>query len=174
MPITSLSLGFEFELIATRSQSGAPLPAQGPAQLRFIAGTLAAGGFQVAPFPGISQGILDYSVWNLEPDNSIEKRSSGSDRDDTAPPQFGFQLISPVYYTTPLAGPTWSDEIIEVIASVKDLVVLKANKSTGLHVHIGQGNEGEFSLETLKRLMLIFCKYERESNIFRLSLGRNF
>lgn len=174
MPITSLSLGFEFELIATRSKSDTPLPEQGPAQLRFIADALDAGGFHVAPFSGISQDGLDYGVWNLEPDISIEEWSSGSDRDDTAPPRFGFQLISPVYYTTPLAEPDWSDEIMGAIALVNDLVVLKANKSTGLHVHIGQGNEGEFPLETLKRLMLIFCKYERESNIFRLSLGRNF
>lgn len=108
---------------------------------------------------------LDYSQWNLVQDSSIEANLLGPQEpnmmrtltsgEDLA--RAGMELVSPIFYFA--EKKTWMPKLLQIESSLKDAAY--ANKSTGLHVHLGLESDPGLELPTLKALALLWAISEQ-------------
>lgn len=152
-----LSVGVEVEAIILKYRS--PLPSRDYARLELVAKALEAGGLSARVFlPSSTRDIPDFSVWNVVMDVTIEEATSGSDAsENTITERFGVEVVSPIFFTE---MNTWAGQIRSAMQAVSLAFTWKANRSTGLHVHVGRGREDQFTLPQLKRLAIMVVRFE--------------
>ncbi|KPM37075.1 hypothetical protein AK830_g9480 [Neonectria ditissima] len=158
-----LSIGLEVEGVATRrTTSSQRFPNQVDQQMRIIASALREAGLDCRVyFPSGTRGTgPDFSVWNVTVDITVIEVTSGSSADASAfQGRFGFEIITPVFYQT--ENDFWIQELRTGINSIADAVVWKANRSTGLHVHVGRGaNDAVWTLQEIQRIAAFYIRFE--------------
>lgn len=88
--------------------------------------------------PTPTRGSPNYTIWNVVVDSTIQEVTSHSDASDSAYQScFSIELVSPTYYETDKAS--WKDNVHLALGGVNERVSWRANRSTGLHVHMGRG-----------------------------------
>lgn len=157
-----LSVGLEFEFVATALVGGGPLPGHDdPArQLESIAGPLRKEGFAVDIHPDPNPSDLNYERWNVMFDKSIQLGASRITRLSPMP-RFGFQLITPAFKK--VTDSDWATTIEGAINVVGKAITIETNESTGLHVHVGQHKE--FTVPEIKKILFLVCKYESKCRL---------
>lgn len=156
------SVGLEIEGIASaRASSPTPLPSRLEDQLSLVADALQDAGILSRVYiPSSTRGSgPNYDIWNITTDATISELTSDSESDLSAfKTRFGFELISPVF---DIVSDEWKGILDLALKSIGDVVKWKANRSTGLHVHLGhvKGAPG-FSLEEVKRVPIFYCRFE--------------
>ena len=132
-----LSLGLEFEVVVHSLKPAAPIPSSTLAQLTIVSKALTSAGLQALPFiPTSTRASPNYTIWNVVTDATIQEVTSNSDASDSAfQSRFGVELVSPVFEER--SGEAWKEEVRRALAAIAQRVEWKANRSTGLHVHIG-------------------------------------
>lgn len=155
----ALSIGLEFEAIVISKSNGAPLPAASRTQLDFIAASLTAAGLSAHSWvPHSTRTDPPYGSWLVMTDATISEVTSQSDSSESAfQSRFGVELVSPIFFNAPSGG--WQIEVEKVLLAVPKEVVWKANRSTGLHVHVGRGND-QFTLAEVKRIAMLVIRFE--------------
>ncbi|KAL2669991.1 hypothetical protein Neosp_014870 [[Neocosmospora] mangrovei] len=135
----SLSIGIEIERVAMRGVgSSAPLPTQTDVQLNLLSHALDDAGLESRVYlPSTTRGSgPDYSIWNVTMDITVNEATSGSEADGTEfRRRFGFELISPIFRG--IETNAWKDQLRAGMSAINQVVRWKANRSTGLHVHVG-------------------------------------
>ncbi|KAH7121363.1 putative amidoligase [Dactylonectria macrodidyma] len=159
----SLSVGLEIEgVVLSFAQSSDPFPSRVEQQVGLVAEALNNSGLSSrAYFPSTTRGSgPNYMIWNVTVDVTVSEVTSESDADDSAfKKRFGFEVISPVFYNS--ESHTWADELQAGIYAINGTIKWKANRSTGLHVHIGRGNPGsEFTLVEVQKIAMFYCRFE--------------
>lgn len=158
-----LSFGIEIEGVALRTR-GSPfnLPADSGAQLQLIADILGKVGLSARPYIPTSTRSIgpDYSIWNVAMDGTISELTSGSDGDESAwRTRFGFELVSPVFHY--LEAALWRQSITNGLDAVTEALAWKANRTTGLHVHVGKIS-GQWALDEVRKIAMFYCRFEGE------------
>jgi hypothetical protein len=155
-----LSIGLEIEAIVLSLNSAAEIPRSTQAQLQLIANAISATGVVARAYmPTTTRASPNYTIWNVVVDSTIDEVTSHSDTSDSAyQSRFGVELVSPTYYKTDESD--WKDDIQLALGGVSDRVSWKANRSAGLHVHVGRGLDDVFTLPQLKRLAILVCRFE--------------
>jgi hypothetical protein len=133
----SLSVGLEFEAVVLSLKPAAEIPRSTQAQLQLIATAINTTGMAASPYmPTSTCGSPNYTIWNVVVDSTVQEVTLHSDALDSAyQSRFGIELVSPTYYETDKAG--WKDNVHLALGAVDKCVSWKANRSTGLHVHVG-------------------------------------
>lgn len=153
--IRILSLGFEFELILTEGKTAYNLKSEiNHARLPGVTAELSNDGHRIGS-PG--------NNWIITTDMSISPYDKDY-RQGSGEPREGAELISPIFLDDGGGGLTdlWHNELDDVLRVSGKLCPLHTNASTGLHVHIGTGREGKFTLEEVKKVCLFYVTYESE------------
>ncbi|MCJ1245470.1 hypothetical protein MMC30_002674 [Trapelia coarctata] len=97
-----------------------------------------------------------YHQWVLEPDSSIKiPEGEGTDASSVKGLWIGIEIISRILDPTEECV----EEVGQVLSLIKSRFRLANNKSTGLHVHVGNGNRG-FALSTLKKFSMLVTAFE--------------
>lgn len=111
---------------------------------------------------GPSRHLPDYKVWNITSDNSIETQTSSMDDSpkNNRLCRVGIELISPIFHYN---DPNWPSQIVTVFHNLNSLH-LKANRSTGLHVHIGH-ESGSFELTEVKEIAKYVLVFESKFSL---------
>ena len=161
-----LSIGLEFEAIVLKVKFKGPeavISRSVDKQLQLIAAAISATGVAASPYmPTSTRASPNYTIWNVVVDSTIQEVTSHSDASDSAyQSRFGIELVSPIYYETDKSG--WKDDLHLVLAGVSERVSWKANRSTGLHVHVGRERDATFTLPQMKRLAVLVCRFEGTS-----------
>lgn len=119
--------------------------------------------------PSSLRTVPDFTVWNVTIDANKSKVTSGSDSSDSAMRNHnGLELTTPTYI---LATTDWESEVRVVLDYLQKTflerkMVWKANRSTGLHVHVGRvslGNgmsQSTFSLDEIRWIAKVIVKFE--------------
>ena len=118
--------------------------------------------FEVLSTAGISVNIghqdpLDDSWndrWTIKEDSSIEAFETNGDNI----PGHDYKILELVSRILPLTDESF-EEIEAVIQIIQARYTLITNESTGLHVHVGDGNRG-FALQTLKKFSILVVTFE--------------
>ncbi|KAK7394063.1 hypothetical protein QQX98_013153 [Neonectria punicea] len=130
--------------------------------MRIIANALREAGLDCRVyFPSSTRGTgPDFSVWNVTTDATVIEATSGSSTDSSAfQRRFGFEIITPVFYQTD--NNSWIQELRSGISSIGDAVIWKANRSTGLHVHVGRGaNDTAWTLQEIQKISAFCVRFE--------------
>ena len=107
--------------------------------------------------------LPDYEVWNITSDNSIETQTSSMDDSpkNNRLCRVGIELISPIFRYN---DPNWPSQIVTVFRSL-NFLHLKANRSTGLHVHIGR-ESGSFELSEVKKIAKYVLVFESKISYY--------
>lgn len=156
------SVGLEIEAIAlARASSSTALPSRLEDQLSLVANSLQDAGIPSRVYiPSSTRGSgPNYDIWNITTDATISELTSSSESDLSAfQTRFGFELISPVF---DVVGDEWKGILRLALKSIGDMIKWKANRSTGLQVHLGhlKGAPG-FTLEQVKRVAILYCRFE--------------
>ena len=100
-----------------------------------------------------------YEKWTVERDGSIKPEDSEDDDPNPRMAYFGVELKSRVLPVNAISF----DEIGQVMDIVKLNFQTVKNWTTGLHVHVGNGNRG-FSLRCLKNLAELVTLFEHQIN----------
>ncbi|KAI0121254.1 putative amidoligase [Xylariales sp. AK1849] len=159
----SLSVGVEIEGVALRrAQSSAPFPIACERQLQIIADAMNEAGNDARIYiPSTIRGTgPDYTIWNVTLDATVSEITSNSDAEDSEfKTRFGFELVSPVFYNT--NERQWQRDLRRGIEPIQTAIKWKANRSTGLHVHIGRGATGRmYTLDEVKKIAIFYCRFE--------------
>lgn len=156
------SIGLEIEGIAlARASSSTALPSRLEDQLSLVANALRDADIPSRVYiPSSTRGSgPDYDVWNITTDATISELTSGSESDlSVFQTRYGFELISPIFN---VVGDEWKNTLERALESIGDVIKWKANRSTGLHVHLGHLKDAPgFTLEQLKRVAMLYCRFE--------------
>ncbi|KAJ4201600.1 hypothetical protein NW767_006687 [Fusarium falciforme] len=159
----SLSIGIEIEGVAmNRVGSSAPFPTRTEVQLRLLSDALDDAGLESRVYlPSTTRGSgPDYSIWNVTMDVTVSEATSGSEAEDSKfRRRFGFELISPVFRG--IENNAWMNQLRAGISSINRVVRWKANRSTGLHVHVGRDvGSLKYSLLEVKKIAMLYCRFE--------------
>ncbi|MCJ1283247.1 hypothetical protein MMC26_002575 [Xylographa opegraphella] len=92
--------------------------------------------------------------WTIKEDSSIEAFETNGDNI----PDHEYKILELVSRILPLTDESFK-EIEAVIQIIQTRYTLITNESTGLHVHVGDGNRG-FALQTLKKLSILVVTFE--------------
>jgi hypothetical protein len=155
-----LSIGLEFETVVLSLKPAAEIPKSSDAQLQLIADAISATGVKAKVYiPTSTRSSPKYTLWNVVFDSTVQEVTSQSDSSDSVfQSRFGTELVSPTYYETDKAS--WKEDVRVALGGVDKRVSWKANRSTGLHVHVGKGRDETFTLPQLKRLAILVCRFE--------------
>jgi len=100
-----------------------------------------------------------YDEWSLEGDSSIRLPEPEGTVETVAGIPIAVELISRVLKPNRAC----SDEVFKVLSCIQSQFTMTTNKTTGLHIHVGNGDEG-FPLATLKNLTMLVVAFERLIN----------
>ncbi|MCJ1433353.1 hypothetical protein MMC27_002713 [Xylographa pallens] len=92
--------------------------------------------------------------WNIKEDSIIEACETNGDNI----PGHEYKILELVSRILPLTDESF-EEIEAVIQIIHVRYALITNESTGLHVHVGDGNRG-FALQTLKKFSILVVTFE--------------
>ncbi|MCJ1399706.1 hypothetical protein MMC11_002908 [Xylographa trunciseda] len=92
--------------------------------------------------------------WTIKEDSSIDAFESEGDN----LPGHEYKILELVSRILPLSYESY-EEIENVLQTIQTKYTLITNESTGLHVHVGDGNRG-FTLQTLKRFSVLAVAFE--------------
>ncbi|KZO92110.1 hypothetical protein CALVIDRAFT_557791 [Calocera viscosa TUFC12733] len=156
-----LSIGFEIECLVV----GPHIPISNAGQCwQLIVDTI---NFTTLHMAKRSEGAYDpcEKRWIVMNDISIHPKAMN---------QCPMELISPpledlpgMQIPAPSTGGGWEKAIEEVIEAVKkiDGITLETNESTALHVHIGPGIQGTWTIKHLRKIALLFVLREGQMDM---------
>jgi len=97
-----------------------------------------------------------YRHWVLETDTSLKlPKAEDTDPSTVKGLWVAFEIVSRILDTSEESA----DEVKKVISLIKSRFTMDTNRSTGLHVHIGNGLNG-FPLATLKKFSMLVVAFE--------------
>lgn len=100
-----------------------------------------------------------YDEWSLEGDSSIRIPAPEGPVETVAGLPVAVEIISRILRPNPAC----SDEVFKVLSCIKSQFTMTTNRTTGLHIHVGNGDEG-FPLATLKKFSMLVVAFERLIN----------
>ncbi|KAK3349183.1 putative amidoligase enzyme-domain-containing protein [Lasiosphaeria hispida] len=161
----ALSLGLEIEAVAVRMlESPTALPLGQNDQLSLITTIIERAGLPArvyAPSTTRCSGP-NYCIWNA-PRVTVMEATSDSDTSESAfQERFGFELVSPAFpIGSASTGVDWADNLRRCIAIGAE-ILWKSNRSTGFHIHVGRGisRSDNFTLEEVKKVAMLYCRFE--------------
>jgi len=162
-----LSIGMEFEAVVGPTLN---TPAGKNPTLKDVVKLINESGPKAALYlPTSLRTVPDFTVWNVTTDATINEVTSGSDSSESAMRnRSGVEITTPTYV---LATTDWESEVRVVLGYLQNAfserkLVWKANRSTGLHVHVGRVSIGDgvsqstFSLDETRRIVKVVVKFE--------------
>ncbi|KAF5979619.1 hypothetical protein FBULB1_5641 [Fusarium bulbicola] len=159
----SLSVGLEIEGVALKPANSAfEFPPESEKQLFIIVQSLRRAGLSSRVYhPSSTRGAgPDYSIWNVTMDVTVSELTSGSEFESSKfRRRFGFEVITPIFRN--LRDDAWMALLHAGLNAVGNAVSWKANRSTGLHVHVGrEGDTTKYSLVEVQKIAMFYCRFE--------------
>ncbi|CCT73773.1 uncharacterized protein FFB20_01826 [Fusarium fujikuroi] len=158
-----LSIGLEIEGVALKPVNSAlEFPPESEKQLFIIVESLRRAGLSSRVYlPSSTRGAgPDYSIWNVTMDVTVSELTSGSEFENSKfLRRFGFEIVTPIFRD--IQDDAWMAQLHAGLDAVGKAVCWKANRSTGLHVHVGrEGDTTKYSLVEVQKIAMFYCRFE--------------
>ncbi|CVL04773.1 uncharacterized protein FMAN_12856 [Fusarium mangiferae] len=158
-----LSIGLEIEGVALKPVNSAlEFPPGSEKQLFIIVESLRRAGLSSRVYlPSSTRGAgPDYSIWNVTMDVTVSELTSGSEFENSKfLRRFGFEIVTPIFRN--IQDDAWMAQLHAGLDAVGKAVCWKANRSTGLHVHVGrEGDTTKYSLVEVQKIAMFYCRFE--------------